>query len=99
MLGRIVERECAIEMHSPACDIPCMQPGQALEPLPDQARHLRLLLMCGAKEWERKLSSSARFERYNVRGPRAVKNREQQQRIFGRLPERFGLLDQQTCPL
>src|SRR5262249_56710087 len=38
-------------------------------------------------------------ERYNVRGPRAVKNREQQQRIFGRLPERFGLLDQQTCPL
>src|SRR5262249_10556007 len=35
MLGRIVERECAIEMHSPACDIPCMQQGQAHEAMPD----------------------------------------------------------------
>ena len=34
-----------------------------------------------------------------VRDPEAVEDREQQQGIFGRLSERFGLFDQQTCPL
>ena len=29
----------------------------------------------------------------------AVEDREQQQRIFGRLAKCFGLFDQQTCPL
>ena len=31
--------------------------------------------------------------------PEAVEDREQQQRIFGRLSECFSLFDQQTCPL
>ena len=31
--------------------------------------------------------------------PKAVEDREQQQRVFGRLAERLGLFDQQTCPL
>jgi hypothetical protein len=31
--------------------------------------------------------------------PEGVGDREQQRRIFGRLSERFSLLDQQTCPL
>src|SRR5262249_16470050 len=99
MLGRIVERECAIKMHSPACDGPCMQQGQAHEAMPDHERPLRPLLICDGQELDSKLTHHVGVERYNVRGPRAVKNREQQQRIFGRLPERFGLLDQQTCPL
>src|SRR5262252_3456973 len=99
MLDRIVERECAIKMHSPACDVPCMQQGQAHEAMPDHERPLRPLLICGGQELDSKLTHHVGVERYNVRGPRAVKNREQQQRIFGRLPERFGLLDQQTCPL
>ena len=34
-----------------------------------------------------------------VRDPEAVEDREQQQRVFGRLSERFSLFDQQTCPL
>ena len=38
-------------------------------------------------------------ESHKVRDPKAVEHREQQQRIFGRLSERFSLFDQQTCPL
>ena len=34
-----------------------------------------------------------------VRDPEAVEDREQQQRVFGWLSERFSLFDQQTCPL
>jgi hypothetical protein len=33
------------------------------------------------------------------RDAEAVENGEQQQRIFGRLAERFSLFDQQACPL
>ena len=42
---------------------------------------------------------SVAVERHIVRDPEAVEDREQQQRIFGRLSERFSLFDQQTCPL
>ena len=38
-------------------------------------------------------------ECHKVRDPKAVEHREQQQRVFGRLSERFSLFDQQTCPL
>ena len=38
-------------------------------------------------------------ERHIVRDPEAVEDGEQQQRVFGRLSERFSLFDQQTCPL
>ena len=34
-----------------------------------------------------------------VRNPEAVEDREQQQRVFGRLSQRFSLFDQQMCPL
>ena len=42
---------------------------------------------------------SVAVERHKVRDPEAVEDREQQQRVFGRLSERFSLFDQQTCPL
>ena len=42
---------------------------------------------------------SVAVERHEVRDPEAVEDREQQQRVFGRLSERFSLFDQQTCPL
>ena len=48
---------------------------------------------------DRKLTHHVAVERYKVRDPQAVKNGKQQQWIFGRLSERFSLLDQQTCPL
>ena len=39
------------------------------------------------------------IECHIVRDPEAVEDREQQQRVFGRLSQRFSLLDQQTCLL
>ena len=42
---------------------------------------------------------SIAVECHKVRDPEAVEDREQQQRVFGRLSERFSLFDQQTCPL
>ena len=44
-------------------------------------------------------SRNVAIERHKVRDPEAVEDRKQQQRVFGRLSERFSLFDQQTCPL
>src|SRR5215468_5575404 len=59
----------------------------------------RFLLICEGQELDSKLTHHVALERYKVRDPKAVKNREQQQRIFRWLSERFSLFDQQTCPL
>ena len=39
------------------------------------------------------------IECHDVCGPETVEDREQQQRVFGRLSERFSLFEQQTRPL
>lgn len=39
------------------------------------------------------------IECHKVRGPEGPEDREQQRRIFGRLSQRFGLLDQRACLL
>ena len=67
--------------------------------MPDHERHRRPLLLCERQELRRKLAHHVAVERHKVRDPEAVKDREQQQRIFGRLSERFSLFDQQACPL
>ena len=43
--------------------------------------------------------SDIAIERHIARDPEAVEDREQQQRVFGRLSQGFSLLDQQTCLL
>ena len=57
------------------------------------------MLICEGEELDRKLPHHVAVECYEVSDPEAVKNGEQQQGVFGRLAERFRLLDQQTCPL
>ena len=57
------------------------------------------LLLGERQELRRKLAHHVAVERHEVRDPEAVEDREQQQRVFGRLSERFSLFDQQTCPL
>ena len=66
--------------------------------MPDHERDCRPLLLGERQELRRKLARRVAVERDNVRDPEAVEDREQQQRVFGRLSERFGLFDQQTCP-
>ena len=51
------------------------------------------------QELRRKLAHHVAVERHIARDPEAVEDREQKQRVIGRLPERFSLFDQQTCPL
>ena len=67
--------------------------------MPDHERDCRPLLLGERQELRRKLAHSVAVERDIVRDPEAVEDREQQQRVFGRLSERFSLFDQQTCPL
>src|SRR6478672_11484484 len=59
----------------------------------------RPLLICESQELDSKLTHHVAVERYKVRDPKAVKNREQQQWIFRRLTKCFSLFDQKTCPL
>ena len=67
--------------------------------MPDHERSCRSLLLGERQELRRKLAHNVAVERHDVRDPEAVEDREQQQRVFGRLSERFSLFDQQTCPL
>ena len=62
-------------------------------------RNCRPLFLGERQELRRKLAHHIAVERYAVRDPEAVEDREQQQRVFGRLSKRFSLFDQQTCPL
>ena len=61
--------------------------GSAASPLLGQCENL-----C------RKVAHHVAVERDQARDPEAVEDREQQQWIFGRFSERFGLFDQQTSP-
>ena len=67
--------------------------------MPDHKRYCRPLLLGERQELRRKLAHHVAVEGRKVRDPEAVEDREQQQRIFGRLSQRLGLFDQQTCPL
>ena len=67
--------------------------------MPRHERTGRALLFCELQELRRKLAHNFAVKGHMVRNPEAVKDREQQQRVFGRLSERFSLFDQQTCPL
>ena len=49
-----------------------------------------------AKKWAARVAHTSPLNANKVRDPEAVEDREQQQRVFGRLSERFSLFDQQT---
>ena len=66
--------------------------------MPNHKRNCRPLLLGERQELRRKLAHSVAVERDEVRDPKTVEDREQQQWIFGRFSQRLGLLDQQTCP-
>ena len=62
----------------------------------DHERGCRCLLLGERQKLRRKLAHHVAVERRIIRDPEAVEDREQQQRIFGRLSERLSLFDQQT---
>ena len=96
MLGGIVKRERLIEVRSALRDVSRSHQGRAHEAMPDHERSCRPLLLGERQELRRELAHQVAVERHEVRDPEAVEDREQQQRVFGRLPECFSLFDQQT---
>jgi hypothetical protein len=71
-------RNRAIQMRSPVYDVSCMQQGQAHEAMPHHEWPRRFLLNCEDQELDSKLTHHVAVERYKVRDPKAVENREQQ---------------------
>ena len=67
--------------------------------MPDHERDCSPLLLRHRQELRREIATGITIERHEVRAKESPEDREQQQRIFGRLSQRFGLLDQQTCLL
>ena len=61
-------------------------------------RDCRPLLLRERQELRREIATDIAIGCQIVRCPEGPEDREQQQRVFGRLSQRFGLLDQQTCP-
>ena len=66
--------------------------------MPNHERAGRRLLLGERQELRGKLAHSIAIERHIVRDPKAVEDRKQQQRVFGRLSERLRLLDQRDAP-
>ena len=66
--------------------------------MPDHERDCRSLLLGERQKLRRKIATDIPIECHKARDPDAVEDREQQQRVFGRLSERFSLFDQQACP-
>src|ERR1700720_3018132 len=67
--------------------------------MPSHERNCRPLLLRQRQELRREIATGIAIECPHVRYKEGPEDREQQQRIFGRLSQRFGLLDQQTCLL
>ena len=96
MLGGIVKRNRSIEVWPAFHHIACKAQRNTHEAMAQHERDCRPLFLGERHELRRKLAHHVAIERDNVRDPDAVEDREQQQRVFRRLPERLGLFDQQT---
>src|ERR1700730_6309363 len=99
MLRGIVECNGLIVVYSTFRDISRQQQGIGHEAKADHEWHRRLLRLRERKEMRRALTESVAIEGDLIRDREAVEHREQQQRIVGRLSQRFSLPDQQTCLL
>ena len=67
--------------------------------MPDHERHRCRLLLREPQELSRKPAHHVAVKRHVIRHPETVEHGKQQQRIIGRLSERFSLFDQHTSPL
>jgi hypothetical protein len=86
-------------MHAAFRDFPGEQQRSANDAVTDHQGGRSPFFLRKLQELSRKFTNDVAVKRHIVRNPEAVEHREQEQRVFRRLSERFGLLDQQTCPL
>ena len=99
MFRRIVKRDRAIEMGSSVCDVPGMEEGQTHLAMRDHGRPCRALLFRQPRKLDGQLTHHVAVEGDKVCDPQAVKNGEQQKRIFRRLSESLRLFNQKTRPV
>jgi hypothetical protein len=93
MLRRIVKRKRAIKMGSTFREVSSEQQGRPHEAMRNHERDGCPLFLGEGQELRRKLAQQVAVERKQGCHPEAKEGRVQQQRIFGRLSERFGLFD------
>ena len=92
MYGRIVKHDALIVVRSAFGNVSRPRQGNAHEAMPDNKWDGCPLLLRERQELRRKLTDNLAVERDVVCDPRAPKDREQQQRVFRRLSERFRLV-------
>jgi hypothetical protein len=88
-----------IKMRFRLRDAASIQQRQAHGAMPDHERDCRTLLLGERQKVSRQIANDVGIERHIVCQPETIEGREQQQRDFGGLSERFGLFDQEACPL
>ena len=93
MLGRVIKRDCSIEVIAALDQIAGKQQRNSHYAVPDYERECRSLFFGERQELRRKVSHGIPIERPSVRDPDAIEHREQEQRVFGRLSQRFGSFD------
>src|SRR5664279_385375 len=96
MLQWIVEGDGLIVVCSTLRDTSRQQRGIAHDAMPNHNWDCRPLLLRERQELRREITTDIAVEGRKIRYPEGVENLEQQQRVFGRLSQRFSLLDQQT---
>jgi hypothetical protein len=99
MLGRIVKRDRLIEVRAAFREVSRTRQGNTRDAMAYQERSRGSLFLGACQELRCKLTHSVAIECHIVRDPNAVESGEHQQRVLGRLSERFSLFYQQTCSL
>jgi len=93
MLGRIIKPDRPIQVSPAPHDVPGKEQGSSHDAMLDHERDCRPLLLRKCEELRREIATDIAIESHKVRDPEGVEDRKQQQRVFGRLSQRFGLLD------
>jgi hypothetical protein len=93
MFQRIIERDRAIKVRSPFRRVPGEKQRHTSEAVPDHQWSCLPLFLSKRQELRGKFKDSGTVERYNIYHPKAVKDGEQQQRIFWRFANRFSVGD------
>ena len=97
MRSRLVEHDRLVEMRSSISDVPGMEERQTHLAMPVHERRGRALLLSQRQKLDGEFLRHVAIEGDKVRNPKAIKDREQQQRVFGRLSKRVRLFNQRRA--
>src|SRR5271169_892430 len=99
MLDRVVKSERLIAVLSAMGRGPDERHGGGHHAVPNSERNQGFLFFSKCQCAFGKIATYVGVRCEYVRHPEAMKHQEQQQRVFRRFPERYSLLNKQTCLL